>query len=415
MSLRFRSRALRLRVAVSAEEVEGLVLLGADHPAVVAGRNAEEVARVHDDLAAVAHSEPPGARKHEPDMLDLAEFSPCRGSKMLGPAPSGLVHRSSDLETADSEQFKPSERERPHLGRICKIEDGNGARHASIVPSLQPVVLDVLAVSAPLEERARLYRPTVLPGVEALHATFVRHRYPPHVHDYWVIACVDRGAATFELEGHRHTAAAGSMFVIPPAAAHTGESATDGGYTYRVLYVDWPAFTWEVDPPHDESSVLASPISYDGPRRYALDRLHRALLLPGRSMEQGEALADLNRALRDVAAPLTRRPRPRRHPAVARAEAFINEHWQENFTLHDLAAAADVSPFHLVRIFHRHMGMPPSSYRRALRIQAAQKLLRRGQPTVDVAVACGFYDQAHLTRHFKAVTGVTPMRYAHAA
>jgi AraC-like DNA-binding protein len=275
--------------------------------------------------------------------------------------------------------------------------------------------LDVLAVSAPLEERARFYRPTVLPGVEALHATFVQHRYPAHVHDYWVIACVDRGAATFELEGRRHTAPAGSTFVIPPAAVHTGEPATDGGYTYRVLYVDWPAFTCELDPPHDESSVLASPISYDGRCRSALDRLHRALLLPGRALEQGEALAALNRAFRDVAGARTRRPRPRGHPVVARAEAFVNDHWQENFTLHDLAEAAEVSPFHLVRIFHRQIGMPPSSYRRALRIQAAQKLLRRGEPAGDVAVTCGFYDQAHLTRHFKAVTGVTPARFAHAA
>jgi AraC-like DNA-binding protein len=55
--------------------------------------------------------------------------------------------------------------------------------------------------------------------------------------------------------------------------------------------------------------------------------------------------------------------------------------------------------------------MPPAAYRRALRVQAAQKLLRRGEPARDVALACGFYDQAHLTRHFKAVTGVTPMRW----
>ena len=70
-----------------------------------------------------------------------------------------------------------------------------------------------------------------------------------------------------------------------------------------------------------------------------------------------------------------------------------------------------MSPFHLVRTFHREVGMPPAAYRRALRVQAAQKLLRRGEPLRDVALTCGFYDQPHLTRHFKAVTGVTPKRY----
>jgi transcriptional regulator GlxA family with amidase domain len=100
------------------------------------------------------------------------------------------------------------------------------------------------------------------------------------------------------------------------------------------------------------------------------------------------------------------------HPAVARAKEFVEERWRDNFTMRELADAADVSPFHLVRIFHREVGLPPSAYRRALRVVAAQRLLRRGDPVREVALACGFYDQAHLTRHFKAIVGVTPARYA---
>jgi AraC-like DNA-binding protein len=275
--------------------------------------------------------------------------------------------------------------------------------------------LDVLALNTLREEHATFHRPAALPGVEALHATFVEHRYPAHVHDYWVVARVDRGAAAFELEGRQHRAAAGSMFVIPPGAVHTGESASDGGYTYRVLYVDWATLTCGAEPPHEARSCLASPVSDNRSCLRALDRLHEGLVLPGRSLEQGEAVATVSRALREIAAPTASRRRPRGHPAAARAKAYINTHWQDNFTLHDLAEAADVSPFHLVRVFHRAFGMAPSTYRRALRVQAAQNLLRRGEPARDVAPACGFYDQSHLTRHFKAVTGVTPARYARAA
>lgn len=275
--------------------------------------------------------------------------------------------------------------------------------------------MDVLARSTLREEHTTFHRPAALPGVEALHATFVEHRYPAHVHDYWVIARVDRGAATFELEGQRHTAAAGSMFVIPPGAVHTGESASDSGYTYRVLYVDWATLTRGAEPPHDALSRLAAPVGENRSCLRALDRLHEALVLPGRSLEQGEAVETVSRALRQSTAPTVSRRRSREHPAAARAEAYINAHWQDNFTLHDLAEAADVSLFHLVHVFHRAFGMPPSTYRRALRVQAAQKLLRRGEPARDVALACGFYDQSHLTRHFKAVTGVTPARYARAA
>jgi AraC-like DNA-binding protein len=58
--------------------------------------------------------------------------------------------------------------------------------------------------------------------------------------------------------------------------------------------------------------------------------------------------------------------------------------------------------------------MPPSAYRRALRVQAAQRLLRNGTPPARAAAECGFYDQAHLNRHFRRVTGVTPSQYASA-
>ena len=105
-----------------------------------------------------------------------------------------------------------------------------------------PGDLDVGAMNtSPTEEHARFFRPAALPGVEMLHATFVRHRYTAHIHDSWVVACVDRGAASFELDGTRHTAPSGSVFVIPPGIVHTGEPATDCGYTYRVLYIDWAA------------------------------------------------------------------------------------------------------------------------------------------------------------------------------
>jgi AraC-like DNA-binding protein len=49
---------------------------------------------------------------------------------------------------------------------------------------------------------------------------------------------------------------------------------------------------------------------------------------------------------------------------------------------------------------------------RQLRIERAKRDLRRGQSPVKVALTCGFYDQAHLTRHFHRMTGLTQLAYA---
>ena len=103
-------------------------------------------------------------------------------------------------------------------------------------------ILDVIAVPDRLEagrcEWARFFRPAALPGAEVLHARFVSHRYAAHLHDSWTIAAVEDGAASFALASRRYVASAGSAFLIPPGAVHTGEPAAPGGYAYRVLYLE---------------------------------------------------------------------------------------------------------------------------------------------------------------------------------
>ncbi len=87
-------------------------------------------------------------------------------------------------------------------------------------------------------ERARLFRVPGVAGVEVLHARFVTYRYARHFHEAVTIAVVDQGAAGFSSGRRRYQAGAGSLFVIPALEVHTGEAAADGGYAYRVLYVD---------------------------------------------------------------------------------------------------------------------------------------------------------------------------------
>ena len=67
---------------------------------------------------------------------------------------------------------------------------------------------------------------------------------------------------------------------------------------------------------------------------------------------------------------------------------------------------------HLVRTFTRSFGISPHAYVIGRRVDAARRLLLRGARPIDVATDVGFYDQAHLTRHFRAAVGTTPASYA---
>jgi len=71
-----------------------------------------------------------------------------------------------------------------------------------------------------------------------------------------------------------------------------------------------------------------------------------------------------------------------------------------------------MSRFRVLRRFKLRYGLPPHTYQLSVRLALAQKALREGQQPAHVAAEYGFFDQSHLTRHFKRFLGVTPAQYA---
>lgn len=63
---------------------------------------------------------------------------------------------------------------------------------------------------------------------------------------------------------------------------------------------------------------------------------------------------------------------------------------------------------HLVERFRAEIGLPPKSVQRMARFNAALALAARGEPLADIAHACGYADQAHLTRDFVEFAGRSP-------
>ncbi|MBC8058618.1 MAG: helix-turn-helix transcriptional regulator, partial [Rhizobiales bacterium] len=76
--------------------------------------------------------------------------------------------------------------------------------------------------------------------------------------------------------------------------------------------------------------------------------------------------------------------------------------------LAELAASAGLSRYQLLRHFEKEYGLPPHAWLQQQRVQSARGLIRRGTPLVQVAAACGFADQSHMTRVFARHLGFTP-------
>ena len=101
--------------------------------------------------------------------------------------------------------------------------------------------------------------------------------------------------------------------------------------------------------------------------------------------------------------------------ALRRVRERVEAGLEEALTIEDLAAAAGLSPFHFARMFKRATGESPHAYVLRRRIERARALLEGDLPIAEVALACGFGSQSHLTARFRAATGLTPGRYRAAA
>ena len=228
---------------------------------------------------------------------------------------------------------------------------------------------------------------------------------------------VERGAARFDLDATQQRADQGELFVLEPEAVHTGMAAVPEGWAYKVLYIE-PAVVHEwaerdAAPPRAARWVVFRDLALRG----ALERAHHALISePPGALAVEEALLQAVAALRPHLRPgsSARRRDRAEHAAVRRARSHLRERWDEKVTLAELAAAAGLSRFELIRRFRESNGVTPHAYQTNLRIEEARRRLAAGIPAAEVAAECGFADQPHLTRVFKRAVGVTPARYARA-
>lgn len=97
---------------------------------------------------------------------------------------------------------------------------------------------------------------------------------------------------------------------------------------------------------------------------------------------------------------------------LASVLTFIRQELASPLTVEMIAAHVGVSASRLAHVFRDVLGRTVAEYIRERRVRAAAAALREtNDPVGDVALACGFYDQAHLTRAFKASRNMTPLEY----
>jgi AraC-like DNA-binding protein len=91
---------------------------------------------------------------------------------------------------------------------------------------------------------------------------------------------------------------------------------------------------------------------------------------------------------------------------------YINEHFDENLTLDEIADLSGFSKYHFSRLFKQFTNVSFYKYLNRKRIENAVRLLMDSQMTItDVALRCGFSSLSAFIRMFKIIRGCTPSEF----
>jgi AraC-like DNA-binding protein len=103
--------------------------------------------------------------------------------------------------------------------------------------------------------------------------------------------------------------------------------------------------------------------------------------------------------------------RRRQHATIQRVRALILEHLAEPMKLDAIARAADISPFHLCRVFRRITGRTLHRYRTILRLRTAvDRLAKGGGDIAQLSLDLGFSSHSHFTAAFRKEFGMSPSK-----
>jgi AraC-like DNA-binding protein len=255
-------------------------------------------------------------------------------------------------------------------------------------------------------------------GMSLLRADFTAHQFSPHTHDAFVIAVTEAGGAQISSRGLTEKVGPSTLFVSNPEEGQSARMDEGESWLYRAFYLTGPA----IDAVGHSLGTDATPYFMRNmlSDAYLIDRFGRL----HRTLEAGRDDLHAEELVVDAFSHLFRRHgsgggRPESVPAsqaiAGRIIELMHARYSDNLSLDELARAAGLTSFQLIGLFKRTVGLTPHAYLIHIRLNAACRLLKRGLPLAESALAAGFCDQSALTRHFKRCYGITPRQFAAAA
>ncbi|MBS1598833.1 MAG: helix-turn-helix transcriptional regulator [Bacteroidetes bacterium] len=245
----------------------------------------------------------------------------------------------------------------------------------------------------------------ILDGLELLDAKDHALNFPSHTHDTFNITLVREQLFSTKLSDRLLHSPAGTITITNPGEVHATFCDNKIGSSFFTFYVS-PDVLKKIShhiPIFFENKILNDQSLFQQLYKLSQDFNNRAFL------DEKTLLHILDQLVKEYAA---------EHPDTDKKnmlfQKMLDEENPEKFSLETTARKFGLDKFKFLRLFKQYTGLTPNNYVILKRVEKSKTLLQTEDDLLGIAIETGFYDATHFCKHFKKITGVTPMAYRNA-
>lgn len=246
----------------------------------------------------------------------------------------------------------------------------------------------------------KIEKSLILDGIEIKSATFIDKTFPLHFHQSWSLACIEYGNENISFANLSFMLNKNAIILIPPYSIHKHWGNKNKAWSYKAIYLS-------NDIIKNVSKKINVDYSYLASFPYFITYVNSVFEINETSIF--EILKNLFSEVVNDSMSINSEKNNQTH--FDDVLDYLSLNYNEAITLDRLEKKFKINKFYLQKNFKKKIGLSPSEYLTAVRIENSKQLFFTTSLLVDIALESGFYDQSHFTHCFVKYVGVTPGVY----
>lgn len=243
----------------------------------------------------------------------------------------------------------------------------------------------------------------ILDGLELLDAKKHTSSFPFHTHNTFNVTLVINQPFSTKINDRFLQAPHGTITITNPQEVHATICDKTAGNSFFTFYIPPSIFT---------KANNRKEVFFDNNVIYDKTLFREMYTLSGMFSEAGIEKR-LQRVVENLVAGYGKPDHFPDHKTKL-FQDFLEEELSEKFSLEKTAQRFGLDKYKFLRLFKQQTGLTPNNFIILKRIEKSKKLLLIHDNLLDIAIESGFYDATHFCKHFKKITGITPLAYKNA-